>query len=188
MKSELISDNVVALRELNLSDFFAKCKHLSSWNASASFSLNPSKQVVTCFLVRDQKVLVLQRGRKDLQYKLWGIPGGKLMVSEQPVQGLQREIFEETGAWVEESSFTFLDSAISKTADDGKYGLYLYCAEFPCNLEPMINLDEHLGYQWVTLEQFQSLELLHAQKEAFLLVKSRLQNQINNMDGNYATR
>ena len=48
-------------------------------------------QVVTCFMEYKGKVLVLQRGRRDDQFGLWGIPSGKLDDQETPRDALSRE-------------------------------------------------------------------------------------------------
>ena len=161
-------------------EFFEICKHLSPWPISIKPSkLSPNKLVVTCFLQKGDKILALRRARKDAQYQLWGIPGGKLESHESPLKGLKREIYEETGAILSESDFIFLGAALSKTSTDGEYGLHLYHAEFPDNATlPLINKNEHSSYQWVTLDSFRNLPLLHAQKEAFQLVENKLLNII----------
>lgn len=186
MKSRLTHSGNGSHLLLAATDFFKSCKYLSLWNLYKDSHLTPKKQVVTCFLGKGNKVLVLQRGRKDLQYELWGIPGGKLAASEPIIKGLQREILEETGIRLQESSFIYLNSAISKTTTDGKYGLHLYYAEFPNDKDPVINPNEHLSFQWVSLDEFINLNLLHAQKEAFLLVQLVLQAYLNNKVEEYA--
>ena len=48
------------------------------------------------FVVKDNKLLVLQRRLNDVQKPgIWEIPGGRLDPGENPVEGLQREIKEE---------------------------------------------------------------------------------------------
>lgn len=154
-------------------------QHLSYWDPVKPNAIAPSKQVVTCFIQKGNKILVLQRARKDEQHKLWGIPGGKLDKDELPVPGLLRELREETGLIVSPSNLTLLGTALSHTSCDGQYGLYLFHTKIPENTEIKINLSEHYTYKWVTLKEFKSMNLLTAQGEAYQLVKKDLKNILN---------
>lgn len=49
---------------------------------------------VNAFLLKDDKFLLLKRNDPPL---IWGPPGGKLEINEDPVTGLNREMKEETG-------------------------------------------------------------------------------------------
>lgn len=150
-------------------------QYLTPWDPFDKQTQAPTIQVVTCFLQRRDKILALQRARKDIQHNLWGIPGGKLDKGEKPIPGLAREIEEETGSKLDLKAFQLLGTARSKTECDGEYGLYLYHAPVPENFSVTINLIEHHAYRWVTLSEFESMELLTAQGEAFRLVKGQLQ-------------
>ncbi len=154
-------------------------KYLSQWNPfDSNEKKTPSKQVVTCFIQSQEKVLVLQRARKDQQHKLWGIPGGKLEPNEYPLTGLTREIYEETGIKLIPADFKLLGTALSYTSSDGEYGLYLYHARVKKNTQVTINNLEHYAFQWVTIDEFTSLNLLTAQGEAFRWVEIPLKNLI----------
>ena len=150
-------------------------RFLSNWNPDQENGYTPKVVVVTAFLQKDDKILVLQRARNDEQHGLWGIPGGKLEDQELPLCGLIREIQEETGLSVSSEAFVLLNTAISKTPCDGEYGLYLYHAFLSEDQTVRINLQEHHAYRWVTLSEFQELDLLTAQREAFLFAKENLQ-------------
>lgn len=149
-------------------------KYLSSWDPSDKNAVCPSVQVVTCFLQKKDKFLVLQRARKDLQHNLWGIPGGKLDEGETPLVGLVREIKEETGVMVTPESFLLMGTARSKTPCDGEYGLYLYHAVVPEDTSICINRSEHHSFLWVSPEEFETLSLLTAQREAYLSVRGQV--------------
>ncbi|KKL57912.1 hypothetical protein LCGC14_2230710, partial [marine sediment metagenome] len=88
--------------------FFKSYKYLSYWNPSDEKNTILPKIVVTCFIQQKDKILILQRARKDLQYKLWGIPGGKLDKYEPPIQGLIREIKEEIDITISSKEFSLL--------------------------------------------------------------------------------
>lgn len=154
-------------------------QYLEPWNPLNSLEDHPIKKVVTCFIQEEEKILVLQRARKDCQHKLWGIPGGKLDNEELPVPGLLRELEEETGLLISPSSLSLLGTTISHTACDGKYGLYMFHTRLHSKLTSIrINLNEHYRYKWVSLEDFETLDLLTAQREAYEWVKPDLINRM----------
>lgn len=153
-------------------------KYLKPWDPEGEYV--PKKKVVTCFLQSENEYLVLQRARNDEQYGLWGIPGGKIEEHEQPIPGLTREIVEETGI-SNISEFTLLGTALSNTATDGEYGLYIFHAFLQKRDAIQINLDEHLSFMWVSLFDFQNLNLLTAQGEAFDIVYQKLYNFQNRL-------
>jgi 8-oxo-dGTP diphosphatase len=49
---------------------------------------------VNAYLIYEDRFLILKRAKKPL---IWGPPGGKLQIDEDPTRGLQREVLEETG-------------------------------------------------------------------------------------------
>jgi 8-oxo-dGTP diphosphatase len=49
---------------------------------------------VNAFLIHKNRFLLLKRAQNPL---IWGPPGGKMFKDEDPIKGLQREVFEETG-------------------------------------------------------------------------------------------
>ncbi|STQ81890.1 8-oxo-dGTP diphosphatase [Hafnia alvei] len=51
------------------------------------------------------EIFITQRGGDSHLSGLWEFPGGKIEVNESPVQGLQRELLEETGIEVLDSEF-----------------------------------------------------------------------------------
>lgn len=149
-------------------------KYISIWDPHDKAIKTPPTQVVTCFIQRGNKILVLQRARKDAQHNLWGIPGGKLKKGELPLVGLARELQEELGFKFDPKRFHLLDTALSQTPTDGKYGLYLYHITVPEDFMEKIDLEEHHASRWVTLDEFEALHLLTAQREAFWIVESKV--------------
>lgn len=153
--------------------FVDSYKYLSEWNPN-DLENRPPIIVVTCFIKHKDKFLVLQRARKDEQYGQWGIPGGKLDEGEESRLGLVREIKEETRMDLSLANFSLLGTASSKTPCDGRYGLYIYYSEVNSNPTVQINNEEHLSFQWVTLNEFCLLNLLTAQGEAYYWIREKL--------------
>jgi 8-oxo-dGTP diphosphatase len=57
---------------------------------------------VKAFILKNNKVLLLKRRSNDVHKPgTWDIPGGRLEMGENPYDGLQREVNEETGLKVE---------------------------------------------------------------------------------------
>lgn len=148
---------------------------------------NLSFQVATCFIEYNEEILALRRGRKDSQYGLWGIPGGKMESKEDPRQALSREIFEETQIFIPADSFLFLDKAISKNKFDGTYGLYLYYFKLISKEAIVINNQEHLDYRWVSLKEFEKMNLLASQGLAYSFIKKKLHKIIRSQKNEQRT-
>ncbi len=53
------------------------------------------KQVVCALIVRDNRILVTQRGPGSGHAGMWEFPGGKIQAGETPPEALQREVMEE---------------------------------------------------------------------------------------------
>jgi ADP-ribose pyrophosphatase YjhB (NUDIX family) len=159
----------------------ATYKYLSLWDPINS-KITPPIQVASCFMQLGDKILLLQRAKKDEQFMLWGIPAGKLQNGEIPTKGLAREILEETDILLDPESFILLGTALSRTSCDGLYGLYIYYVRL--HEEPKIKITEHehSAYKWVTIPEFESFKLLTAQFEAYKFVREKL-NKISELDG-----
>ncbi|MBF0324617.1 MAG: NUDIX hydrolase [Alphaproteobacteria bacterium] len=62
---------------------------------SREYPTHPLPAVLVA-LVRDNRLLLVQRAKEDIPRK-WGLPGGLIELGESPAQAAQRELFEETG-------------------------------------------------------------------------------------------
>ena len=72
---------------------------LSCPNCGFVFWNNP-KPVVSCVIVQDNKVLMLQRAKEPLK-GYWVLPGGFMKYEETPERALKRETMEEAGINIE---------------------------------------------------------------------------------------
>lgn len=91
---------------------------------------------------RDDRILVVRRASDGG----WELPGGRLDADESTVEGLRREVREETG----------LDVAIRRPIyttswrndrGQGRYGVYYYCL---AEGNGVTLSDEHTEYEWLT--------------------------------------
>lgn len=90
----------------------------------------------------DDEILVVRRASDGG----WELPGGRLDVNESTVEGLRREVKEETG----------LDVAIRRPIyttswrndrGNGRYGVYYYCL---AESESVSLSHEHTDHDWLT--------------------------------------
>lgn len=88
------------------------------------------------------RILVLQRST-DAQ---WELPGGRLAPNEDPAQGLQRELSEETGLSVEIDEIVAANSWVNAN-DQDRFAVHYRC--YAPRYEVSLS-DEHSSAQWAT--------------------------------------
>jgi 8-oxo-dGTP pyrophosphatase MutT (NUDIX family) len=103
------------------------------------------------------KCLTIKRSPNAKAYpNCWDFPGGKLEHGESPIEGLKREVLEETNLNVRviKPIFTFVDKPINH---------FSYIIVFECEL---VNEDfeiklseEHTQYKWVKKEELLLMEV-----------------------------
>ena len=122
--------------------------------------------VVAAIIKKDNKILATQRGYGEFE-GLWEFPGGKIEDGETKEEALVREIKEELNA----------DIIVEKFALDleWKYpNFYLYMSCFECVLESDIELLEHMGARWLSLDELDSVEWIQADIKAVNYIKESL--------------
>jgi 8-oxo-dGTP diphosphatase len=108
-------------------------------------------RIAQIFLVRDQRILILQRasGRGT---GWWSPPGGDLELGEQPSDAAIRETFEETGLWIED--VRFLRSWVFRHPDDS-YERHITSFGAAAPTEAIVLSDEHTQYGWIALDEYE---------------------------------
>jgi len=105
------------------------------------------KDVVAAILIKDNKILIAQRGHDDPLAGLWEFPGGKVEAGESPQQSLVREMREEFCIEVEVVEF-FASSLF--TYEKGTIRLLAYfCCWAGGELWPQV----HSDHAWVRSSQ-----------------------------------
>ena len=114
--------------------------------------------VVAAIIKKDNKILATQRGYGEFE-GLWEFPGGKIEEGETKEEALIREIKEELNADIKVDEFA-LDL-------EWQYpNFYLYMSCFMCSLESDIELLEHMGAKWLSLDDLDSVEWIEADIKA----------------------
>jgi len=112
---------------------------------------------VKAIIERDNKVLLIKRSRiyGDLSHS-WDIPGGRINFGEDPIDGLKREIAEETGLNLKEVHQILDASTVFQNEQK-----HIVRLTFLCSIEEgSINLsEEHTEIEWcpiatITQRQF----------------------------------
>lgn len=120
--------------------------------------------VVAAIIKKDNKILATQRGYGEFE-GLWEFPGGKIEEGETKEEALVREIKEELNADIKVDEFA-LDL-------EWQYpNFYLYMSCFMCSLESDIELLEHMGAKWLSLDDLDSVEWIEADIKAVNYLKS----------------
>ncbi|MCH9630472.1 MAG: hypothetical protein S4CHLAM37_04720 [Chlamydiia bacterium] len=99
----------------------------------------------------------------------WDIPGGRIQKDEPLVEALKREVFEETGIEnlleVEPVQLSLSNIRIkTKSCDVGLIHYFYYCE---VNSPSITISEEHVSYEWCTLEDVIDRLSLEASKELF---------------------
>lgn len=104
-----------------------------------------TEQVRKAVLVNDEdKVLILKSSDKNEKHAgEWDLPGGHIHEGEGDIEGLKREVKEETG----------LDIASPEMVLDDGRKKYYKTREYSGTIEIS---DEHTEYEWVTIEELDS--------------------------------
>ena len=122
--------------------------------------------VVAAIIKKDNKILATQRGYGEFE-GFWEFPCGKIEAGETKEEALVREIKEELNA----------DILVEKFALDLEWqypNFYLYMSCFECVLESDIELLEHMGARWLSLDELDSVEWIQADIKAVNYIKESL--------------
>jgi len=125
--------------------------------------------VVSCILVKEGKILLLQRSQKVGTYKgLWGGITGFVEPGETPLQTAMKEIFEETRISKDDIVLKQRLDPLSFTDlyKGQQYNWLVYPFIFLFITEKKIQLDwEHVGYQWIDPDDIDSIHTVPRLKE-----------------------
>jgi 8-oxo-dGTP diphosphatase len=96
-------------------------------------------------IFHDNKVLILRLPENsEFKGENWMLPGGRLDETDQPEEGLKREIKEETGLDVE--IISPCHTARWGNEEPPKYSVFYSCTANDSNV---LISDEHIDYKWI---------------------------------------
>jgi mutator protein MutT len=141
---------------IDLDEAFNKMMDKLKGRDSARFERKDSPQIkkdfrvsVKSFIVKDNNVLALKR-RADDPHKpnVWEIPGGRLELGENPLEGLKRETLEETGLDVDVVQIITTKHFVR---EDGQTITMLIYLCRPKNSDVRLS-KEHTEFEWSSME------------------------------------
>lgn len=109
-------------------------------------------EVVTGVVMREDRLLLTQRGTLSDFAFMWESPGGKVADGEAPLTALRRELYEEIGMSVAEISGPFYRTAIELPGRE--IGISFFLVRPPRSFVPSLFADENvIGAGWFTFAQ-----------------------------------
>lgn len=109
--------------------------------------------VVGAIIIKDGKILCVQRGESKALAYLWEFPGGKIEPGETPREALKRELVEELFIEVSVENQMF-----EQTTYEYDFGV-VHLTTFICSLvEGTPKLTEHVAIRWLTPSELSELE------------------------------
>lgn len=140
--------------------------HMSS-NKDDLSNFNAQAGVAACVMIADGKILLLQNKDPDADLHLWGVPGGKLNKQEDPLDGVIREVQEETGILLAETALEFVIKLYVRIPRID-YEFFTYKTNLMHkSSELAIKLDdnEHIDYRWVNPQDALAMDLIYGGRE-----------------------
>ena len=115
---------------------------------------------VAAVVVRDQEVLLVQRGREPAK-GLWGLPGGLLELGETLAEGARREVLEECAIHIETGPVVGVFEPIQRDEGDNIRYHYVVVDLLATYVEGEPNpADDADDAQWIPLDALDDLPML----------------------------
>ena len=99
---------------------------------------------------KNGEVLLLKRTDHGSWAGLWDFPGGSLEYGEDPLEGIRREVSEETGFTVDDLKLFGVESYIK---DDADFVVIVSYTGHADNESPVLSAHEHNDYRWFSPAQ-----------------------------------
>jgi 8-oxo-dGTP diphosphatase len=116
--------------------------------------------VVTAFIEKQGKFLIIQRSANDTRSGSWETPGGGLEWGEDPIEGIVREVKEECGLDV---TVTKPLKIFSWTSRKGYANRHMIEAVFECIMldetQEVTLSFEHSAYKWVEVSELKDTNI-----------------------------
>ncbi len=113
-------------------------------------------KVTSAIIVKDNKILITQKGPQGRFANKWEFPGGKIDQGETPEECIVRELLEELEIGIQIDSFF---GECIHTYPEGENIILAYLCSWHSG---EITLTEHSGYKWVTVEELSQYDLTPA--------------------------
>lgn len=121
-------------------------------------------EAAAAYLEIGGRILLLQSADFKEEAGRWGVPAGKIEKGETPEEAVRRELFEETGIFVESDAVQSLGALYIRKP----HVQYVYHTfKIALDEKPEIRLsNEHVQFLWAAAEDLKSLALMAGAFEA----------------------
>jgi 8-oxo-dGTP diphosphatase len=131
---------------------------------------SPQAHIAACYLEFEGKILLLQQAPNKLEPGRWGIPAGKIEKNETPKDAALRELFEETGISVHQSSNVHYLKPLYMRKPTIDYVFHLFKIHLDHVPDVRISV-EHQNYKWASPQDLKTMSLMVGAKEALQSLK-----------------
>jgi len=136
-----------------------------------------SKPTVSAIILNEKNEVLLAKRSSPVRHGLWGAPGGFLENGEDPIEGLSREVEEETGVKIEVGSFISQQVEIDPRHPSGEvYNLNLQYRANIISGEPKA-LHETAEVKWFGKDEIPWSEIAFPGVEKALKITFGIQNE-----------
>ena len=130
-------------------------------------------ECVACYVQCGDKLLYLKKAPHELLKNLWGVPAGKVKPDETLIQGMIRELAEETGLVVTEDALTYIQPLF---VESSLRNFILNMLQYKPSTRPEIELShEHTEYQWTGFKEILSLPLISGAEKSLEVYQQFIQ-------------
>ncbi len=122
-------------------------------------------QGAICFCEHEGRILALKRSLGCYEGGLWtAAPGGKLEKGETPLDGVLREVFEETAIRLDPKNIVWKECYFFQFPDM-EYGLHIFFSTLKERPQVLLNPKEHTEFVWASPSAVYQMPLMRGGKE-----------------------
>ncbi len=126
-------------------------------------NFQPTKQAAGCFVESEGQFLYLKRAPSRISPNTWCLPAGSIEPGEDPRTAVIREVFEETGLFIDTADLKLIGPLYIQRPDLD-YIFHIFYKPFLHRPKPQLN-HEHTEFQWVSVPHVSSLPLIPGGEE-----------------------
>ncbi len=131
-------------------------------------NFNSKFNIVICYCIYKNEILFLRRKEGKFQGKLWTAPGGKQESKETPIQGIKRELLEETSLDLDEKLFQETGLYYIKNPIIS-FTIRIFKVNFDKKPDKVVLSDhEHDQYLWIKKNEVLKLDLVDDADQCFI--------------------
>jgi 8-oxo-dGTP diphosphatase len=132
---------------------------------SPPLDFSPKMHAAGCYLVAQERILILERHPDKFQGATWGVPGGKLEPGENPASAVVREVQEEVGIRLSLQQLQHLGSLYIRLPGlDYVFTIFSYYFSSTPSVE--LEMSEHTAFGWFLKAEARQLNLIQGGIEA----------------------